>query len=76
METGGPGIQSLGALNINFVYFVQHTGPLKKNSISFLCHPTQGLFLAQEGVRKWAPKAMASTIAKLSTLIFGILYNI
>ena len=30
MESGGPGIQSLGAFNINFVYFVQQTGPLKK----------------------------------------------
>ena len=33
--------------------------------------PSQGLFLAQEGVVKWAPEAMASTIVKLSTLIFA-----
>ena len=76
MASRGPGIQSLGAFNINFVYFVQQTGPLKKTLLVFLCHPTQGLFLAQEGVGKWAPEAMASTIVKLSTLIFGILYNI
>ena len=71
----GPGIQSLGAFNINFVYFVQQTGPLKKTLLVFLM-PSQGLFLAQEGVVKWAPEAMASTTVKLSTLIFGILYNI
>ena len=68
----GPGIQSLGALNINFV---QQTGPLKKRYLYFLM-PSQGLFLVQEGVGKWAPEAMASTIVKLSTQIFGILYNI
>ena len=32
--------------------------------------PPQGLFQAQEGVGKWAPEAMASTVVKLSTLIF------
>ena len=67
MESGGSGILSLGTFNIKFVYFVQHTGPLK---LVFF------LFLAQEGVGKWAPEAMASTFEKLSTLIFGILYNI
>ena len=55
MESGGLGIQSLGAFNINVVYFIQHTGPLKK-TIYFLM-PPQGLFLAQEGVEKWAPEA-------------------
>ena len=32
--------------------------------------PPQGLFQAQEGVGKWAPEAMASTVVKLSTLYF------
>ena len=31
--------------------------------------PPQGLFQAQEGVGKWAPEAMASTV-ELSTLYF------
>ena len=47
-----------------------------KKIIRIFLMPSQGLFLAQEGVGKWAPEAMASTIVKLSTLIFGILYNI
>ena len=35
MESGGPGIQSFGAFNINFVYFAQHTCPLKKTLLVF-----------------------------------------
>ena len=40
MKSWGPGIQSFEAVVMNFGYFVQHTGPMKKHYWYFLIPPS------------------------------------
>ena len=40
MQSWGPGILSFEAVNVNFGYFVQHIGPMKKHYWFFLIPPS------------------------------------
>ena len=66
METRGPGVHSFEAFRMIPGHLVQYASPLKDIIGSFCYHP-QGQPRAQEGVEKWIPGSLASTVLKLLT---------